>query len=374
MTHSLPALARTVAFYVACVAVALGLTAALVASVGHSPWSVLDALVRGSVASPGTLGRTTDATVPVLLVALGTLVAVRGGMFNIGQTGQLVIGGVAATAVAVKLPGPGPVVLVAAIAASAVGGALWAGIASGLHAWRRINVVVSTLLLTYVATQVLGYVVSSPRLLQAPARGSLALPESPLVPAAARLPHPGGYPSFGVTSGLFVAALLLAVVWVALDRSGWGLRLRAAGANPAAARRLGVRVALVAAGALLVSGALAGLAGGVMATGTVYRVQAGFANTFGNDGLLAALVCRDRPGWLLPVSFAFGMIRTGGSYFLSTGVPSYLAQVLQALLVLAVVFPPVFNDRRQWGARLGLGSRGGAPILADGMAAGEVAR
>ncbi len=106
------------------------------------------------------------------------------------------------------------------------------------------------------------------------------------------------------------------------------------------------------AGALILSGAFAGLAGSVLLTGQQYRLQAGFAGTFAYDGLLAALVCRDRPGWLLPISLVFGVIHTGGGYLLSTGVPHYLAAVLRALLVLAAVFPPVFLDRREWADRL----------------------
>lgn len=344
---------RMVGLYIISVAVALGITALLVLAVGHAPGSVFSALFRGSISTPGAIGRTLDDTVPVLLVALGTLIAVRAGMFNIGQTGQLVIGGGCAAMVALKWHGPGPLVLIAALLAGVAGGALWAGLAAWLYTWRKINVVISTLLLTYVATQILDYAVSNQGLLEEPSQSQIgSLPQSQPLANNVRLPHPGSYPSFGFSLGIVIAVLLLAVFIVLLSRSRWGVHLRMSGGNPVAARRFGVRVALVASGALILSGALAGLAGGAMLTGQVYRIQGGFANTFGNDGLLAALVCRDRPGWLLPVSFVFGMIRTGGNYFLATGVPSYLAQVLQGLLVLAAVFPPVYLERREWARRL----------------------
>lgn len=344
---------RMVGLYVVCVAAALGITSLLALAVGGTPGSVFDALFRGSVGSPGALGRTLDDTVPVLLVALGTLIAVRAGMFNIGQTGQLTFGGFCAALVVLKVHGPGPLILVVAILAGTAGGAAWAGVAAVLYTWRRVNVVISTLLLTYVATQILDYAVSSQSVLEEPSKSQIgSLAQSAPVPAGTRLPHPGNYPSFGVSVGIVIAVALLAVFIVLLARSRWGVHLRMAGANPTAARRFGVRVALVASGALILSGALAGLAGSAMLTGQVYRIQGGFANTFGNDGLLAALVCRDRPGWLLPVAFVFGMIRTGGNYFLATGVPNYLAQVLQGLLVLAAIFPPVYLERREWARRL----------------------
>ncbi len=286
-------------------------------------------------------------------MALGTLVAVRAGMFNIGQTGQLVFGAVCAAFIALKVHGPGPLVLILALVCGLAGGAVWAGLAALLYAWRRINVVISTLLLTYVATQVLDYLVSSQRFLEEPSSSPIgALPQSAILPANVDLPHPGAYPSFGVSLGIVIALVIFGAFAVLMARSPWGMRLRMVGANPTAARRFGIRVAAVAGGALVISGALAGLAGSIMLTGEVYRITGGFANTFGNDGLLAALVCRDRPGWLLPVSFVFGVIRSGGNYFLSTGVPDYLALVLRGLLVLALVFPPVYLERREWARRL----------------------
>ena len=344
---------RMVSLYVVSVAVALGIIALLVVVVGHSPASVFTALYQGSVATPGAIGRTLDDTIPVILVALGTLIAVRAGMFNIGQTGQLVFGAVCAGFIALKVHGPGPLVLVLALLGGVAGGAVWAGLAAWLYTWRRINVVISTLLLTYVATQVLNYVVSSQRFLEEPSSSSIgALPQSVVLPSNELLPHPGAYPNFGVSLGIVIALVIFALFALLMARSRWGVRLRMVGANAVAARRFGVKVAAVAGGALVISGALAGLAGSIMLTGEVYRITGGFANTFGNDGLLAALVCRDRPGWLLPVSFVFGVIRTGGNYFLSTGVPSYLALVLRGLLVLALVFPPVYLERREWARRL----------------------
>ncbi|HLI16608.1 MAG TPA: ABC transporter permease [Acidimicrobiales bacterium] len=349
------AVGQLVLLYVLAIIVALLVTGALVEIVGGSLASVFSAIYTGSIGTFGAVGQTLDSAVPVLIVALGSLITVRAGMFNIGQTGQLLMGASVATLVALHLHGPGPLVLLATLAASVAGGAIWAGIGALLRLWRNIDVVISTLLLNYVAIQALGYAVSTQSILQEPTPpGGQAggLPQSALIPASVRLPHPGQYPNFGVGLGLPIAVALVALFAVLLSRSPWGLRLRMVGANPVASRRFGVRVGLIAAGALILSGALAGFAGGVLLTGSVYRIQPGFDNNFGNDGLLCALVVRDQPWALLPVSFFFGMIRTGGSFLLSTGVPFYLAQVLEGLLVLAAVFPPVYLERREWARRL----------------------
>jgi simple sugar transport system permease protein len=347
--------ARLVLLYIVSILVALVITAILVIVVGGSPMSVFSAIYRGSMDGGGSLGQTLDASIPVVIVALGTLIAVRAGMFNIGQTGQLTMGATAGAFIALNIDAPGPVLVVLALLGATAAGAVWAGVAAGLRIWRRIDVVISTLLLNYVALQLLAYTVSKQSLLQEPTPpGGEAggLPQSALLPGSARLPHPGQYPSFGVSIGVVVAIGLVVMLGALLSRSRWGTQVRMVGCNPTASRRFGVKVAAVAGGALLISGALAGLAGGVMLTGSVYRVQAGFDNNFGNDGLLAALVVRDQPWALLPVAFFFGVIRTGGNFLLSTGVPDYLSQVLEGLLVLAAVFPPVYLERREWARRL----------------------
>ncbi len=346
---------RLVGLYFVSAFTALFLVAMLVLAVGHSPWSVFSAIYQGSISNAGTIGQTLDDSIPVMLVALGTLISVRAGMFNIGQTGQLIMGATAAAFIAIKVHGPGPLVLMLALLCSILGGALWAGISALLRIWRNINVVISTLLLSYIAIQVLAYVVSSQSLLQEPTPpGGEAggLPQSVLLPGNVRLPHPGQYPSFGVSSGILISVGAVVGLAVLMSKSRWGMRLRMVGANPIASRRFGVRVAGIAGIALVISGAFAGLAGGVLLTGNVYRIQAGFDNNFGNDGLLAALVCRDQPWALLPVSILFAIIRTGGNFLLSTGVPNYLGQVLEGLLVLATVFPPVFLERQEWARRL----------------------
>lgn len=335
---------------------ALLVTGLLVVLVHHSAASVFKALYTGSLGNAGALGQTLNATAPVLMVGLGTLVAVRAGMFNIGQTGQLLVGAIAAGFVALKVHGPGPLLLALALLSSALGGAVWAGLSAALKVWRNIDVVISTLLLGYVAAQLLAYVVSSANLLREPnLSGAGGLTQSAQVPPGVRLPQTGQSPGFGVSSALFIAVALLALLAVMLSRTSWGFRLRMVGYNPVAARRFGVRVAAIAGGALILSGALAGLTGGAMLTSGAYgtfRIQPSFDNNFGNDGLLAALVCRDKPWALLPVSFFFGVIINGGNYLLATGVPQYLGQVLESLLVLAAVFPPVFLERRQWVSRM----------------------
>lgn len=338
---------RTVGLYVAAIAVALALSALIVGATGGSPWETLKALYEGSLSNGAAWGQSIDQAVPLLLVALGTAVAIRAGLFNIGQEGQLAIGATVATAMSLYIFGPGWLVLLLTLVGAIVGGALWAGIAALMHFTRGVSVVISTLLMVFIAQQVVAYAVTDPNLLGERARpGAAALAQSPQIPVDARIPRLGEYPGFNITSAALAAVIIAALLYLALNRTVWGFKLRMLGLNPLAARRSGVRAAVAGSVALLISGGFAGLAGGVALASTSYRLQPGFSNNIGFQGLLVALVARNNPLAAIPVAFFFGALRAGGGFLTATGVPRYLVDVVTALLVLACVFPPAWQAFR----------------------------
>jgi general nucleoside transport system permease protein len=339
---------RTLGLYVGAIAVAFALSALLVQLTGKSATSAFTAMYQGSLQDGGSLAQTIDEAVPLLIVALGTIICTRAGIFNIGQEGQLIIGAMIGAAVGLKVPGPGWLGMLATLAASALGGAFWAGIAALLRYWRRVDVVISTLLLTFVAFQVVSYAVTRSWLLrETSVNGSITIAESNLLPDKVQLPRFGQPPDFNLSLGFFISLGLAVLVVFVLKRSRWGFRLRLLGLNRAVAHRTGVSEWRMGATALLLSGAFAGLAGGVMLTGTVFRIQPGFSNNVGYDGLLVALVAQGRGLVAIPVAFFFGALRSGGGFLATTGVPRYLVDVVQALLVLAAVFPPAFQMLRR---------------------------
>jgi general nucleoside transport system permease protein len=339
----------TLGLYAASLGGALLLVAVLVTVSGYSAWDTLLALYQGSLQGGASIGLTIDEAAPLLLVAMGSIICTQAGIFNIGQEGQLVIGAMTGAAIAMYCPGPGPLVLVAALCGAAAGGAAWAGIAGLLYYWRRVDVVICSLLLVFVAMQVVSFAVSRPYLLQETAvSGQTLIPESDLLPSSERLPRLGSYPDLNVGTGVFVALALTLLAALALRYGRWGFRLRMLGHNPTAARRAGVRAALLGTGAVVLSGAFAGLAGGVMLTGSSYRIQDGFADNVGWEGLLVALMARNRPAFAVPVALFFGGLRAGGGFLASTGVPRYLVSMMTALLVLAAVFPVAFQEARRF--------------------------
>lgn len=325
-------------------AVALGLSALLVAATGGSPTASVEALFQGSMADSTAWTSTLLYAAPLLLVALGACVSARSGVFNIGQEGQVLIGALFGAWVGLRLAVPGPMLVVCVLLAAALAGGAWAGLSALMYQARGVNIVVSTLLMIFLAQQLVTFAVNTPWLLQETRLGTGTVsPQSNPLPQHALLGSFGEYPNLQINGGLLLALAGTVVVAVAISRTRWGFRLTMLGLNPMAAKHAGVRVNALGGMALAISGAFAGVAGAVLLTSPVgvNRLQPGISLNIGWDGLLVALVARNRPVLAVPVALLFGVLRSGGGFLAATGVPSFLVDVVKALLVLAFVAPPV---------------------------------
>lgn len=342
----------TVLAYCLSVAAALALSAVLVSATGGSAPKVLSALLDGSIRSQGAWGATVTTMAPLLIVAVGAIAATRAGLINIGQEGQLLIGACFAAFFAVRLPGPGWFVLIACLALAAVGGAVWAGIAAGFKVWRNVPEVLTTLLLTFVSFAALTYGLRQRWLLKdRDTTGRRQVNSGDQIPFDTRLPD---LRLFGNSIDLgAVIAVVLAVmaIWV-LGRSRLGGRIDVLGLNPRAAQRFGIARRPMTAAVLVVSGAFAGLAGGVLLTSGAAgdRLSSGYSVNYGWDGLLVALLARNRVIVAIPTAFVFAVLRTGSQFLASTGVDRKMTDVVQALLVLALLVPPAVDHLRALGA------------------------
>lgn len=334
---------EVVALYAICLFGALALAAVCVAATGGSWTNVYTAMLDGSIRKPGRWGLTLGVSAPILLVALGTIVNGRGGLVNIGQEGQLVIGSCFSAYVAVRLGGPGPFVLFVSMLFGIIGGALWAGIAGVLRYYRNVPEVLSTLLMGTVAANLMGWGLRNSWLLLAPAAGRANRNQvSESLAPDTRIPRVTWFGNEFPLSVLLAVGFTI-VVWVVLDRSVVGFRLRMLGRNAKTAQRSGVAERRYGIGAMLVSGSFAGLAGGVMLAGGDfgnYQLVANFGAGIGFAGLLAALVARERVIIAIFVAVLFGCMRTGSGFLRATGVSGRIADVVQGLLVLAMLLPP----------------------------------
>jgi len=300
-------------------------------------------------------GETLGAAAPLLLVALGTVISAKAGLVNIGQEGQLLIGSAMATYLGFLVGGTGAFNVLVVLLGGALGGALWAGIAGVLRYWRGVPEVLSTLLLVTIAGQAVAFGLRYDWLLLASEadRGNRNQVSEQLAEGnrLTRLSVFGN--EFPITA--FIAVGLAVFVAWALAHTVWGFRLRMLGRNPRAAQRSGVSETRYGSMALLLSGAFAGFAGAAMLAGGGfafgnYRLVPGFSANIGWTGLLVALVAREKALVAIPVAFIFASLRTGSGFVGSTGVEGRITDVIQGLLVLALLIPPAvifIRDRRR---------------------------
>lgn len=342
------------ALYALSVVAALAGSAILIRSTGGDSFAVFDALIEGSLTGPGRWGLTLGAAAPMLLVALGTIISARAGLVNIGQEGQLLVGTAVAVYFSFRIGGPGPINVVLLLAFGAIGGALWAGVAGMLRFRRGVPEVLSTLLLVTIAGQLVAYALGREWLLLASDSVGARNNVSEQLPDDNRLPNLDIFGNLLPTAA-FLAVGLAILVAFAMTRTIWGFRLRMLGQSAQAAQRAGVSQRTFGMRAMLTSGAFAGLAGAAMLAGGGFqfgnfKFVPGFSGNIGWTGLLVALVAREKALVAIPVAFVFGMLRTGSGFVGSTGVEARVTDVVEGLLVLALLVPPAvmfIRDRRR---------------------------
>lgn len=335
--------------YVACLMGALLISLLLIEFNGSSWSRAVNALVDGAFQSPGRWGETLRRTAPLLLVAVGSGVATKAGIVNIGQEGQLLVGAMGGAFILTLVQPGSPIMLVLGIALGAVAGALWAGLAGVLWYWRRIPIVLSTLLLVYLASQMAAFTLTRGALLLNVVPGEPnRLLQSAAVAAGSRL---GIIEVFGNRFSLSVPIALvvaLAFSWL-LSRTTWGFRLKVLGLNSRTAQRAGVSHFRYGMSAILVSGAMAGIAGAMMLAGgeSQYKFSSGFSSSVGWDGLLVSLVARNSPILAVPVAVVFAALRSGSMFLSVAGIEAVLVDVVRALLVVALFIPPAISELRR---------------------------
>jgi ABC-type uncharacterized transport system permease subunit len=307
----------------------MSLEPAMAADLGQ----VLDAFWRGSLGTSsaffsGTLVR----AIPLTVLGIAVSIAFRAGVFNIGGEGQFLLGAIAATVVALSVPGLGIVTLLLCLGASVAAGAAWAGIAAVLRVRFGVLEVISTIMLNFVAASLVSYLVRGP--LQEPTR---VYPQTDPIALSARLPRL--WPETRLHLGIVVALGCAIVGWWFFTRTASGFRMRAVGASPAAAEISGrVRVRDVTFVALVASGSLAGLAGGMEISGVTYALYENLSPGYGFSAIAVAILARLRPLAIVGSALLFATLETGAlGMQRDAGVPSVVASAIEAVIILAVV-------------------------------------
>lgn len=335
----------------AALALAAVLSMGVIAFAGSDPIEALRAVWDGAFGGRPQVAGTLSKMIPLLLVALGWIVAYRARRVSIGFEGQILIGGACATAVGLEVDLPVALHLAVAVIAGVAGGLVWAGIAAALWATRGVNEIISTLLLNLIAIEIISWLVRGP--LQEPTG---TFPRSGAIAPDARWPKL--LERTGLTWDLVLALAMVGVVWFLLRRTTFGYRLTFTGANEPAARQGGVDTKRVTVFALCGSGALAGLAGAsLILGGESTSMSDNFSANFGFEGIVVALLARNNPVACIPAALLFAVLRQGGGLMEArVGVPSSVTLVTQGLVILLVAGAGFLLDRRA-PVRVDTGSR-----------------
>jgi simple sugar transport system permease protein len=293
----------------------------------------------GFAAGIRPLTETLTFATPLIAAGLGVAVAFRVGLFNIGGRGQMLVAAGAAGYVGFAWPLPFGIHLIVAIVAGMAAGAIWGGIVGLLKATTGAHEVIVTIMLNYVGFYLIGYMLRTPGLLQAP--GSTNPKSAPMLQTAV-FPELFG-PQYNLHWGFVLVILVTAYVWYLINRSSMGFQFRAVGENPNAARVAGIQVKRIYVYAMLISGALVGLAGVSQVLGTVTTgFSSGIDAGIGFDAITVALLGRSKPIGVFFAGILFGALKAGGySMQAAQGIPIDIVLVVQSLIVLFIAAPPL---------------------------------
>lgn len=314
--------------------IAVLISVGIIAFLGVSPASALSVLWSGAFGSIIQFGDTMGYVVPMTLVALGWIIAFSTRRINVGLEGQILVGGSAAAAVGIAAPGlPAVIHLPIAVVSGAVAGGLWVSIAAWLWARYQVNEIISTLMLYFVAVQLVSWLVQGGPL-QEPTH---TYPQSRHIAASSRWPHL--IANTPLAGDVFLALLLVFATWFILNRTAIGLRLRLTGANEVAARSAGIPTKQVTVLALVASGMLAGLAGSSLILAAQSPVvTVGFSANLGFDGIVVALLARNSPWGVIPSAVLLGALLEGGGFLQAQlNVSAAVVDITQGLVVLLVL-------------------------------------
>jgi simple sugar transport system permease protein len=318
------------------------------------------ALARGAFGDPATYAKALESNgdvnvwaralrplvesvvsaVPLIFVGLGVSVAFRTGIFNIGGAGQFTMGAIGGTVAALWFGAgvtPGPVAILLVMIFGIIGGAAWAFIPGYLKARLGASEVITTIMLNFIASNILFFLVINVEFIQLP---PYIQPVSKELSQFVALPGILPIESLRLNISIIIALITAVIVSVFLFRSTRGFELRAAGLNIAAAKYAGMGAATSIITAMLISGAISGLGGALVAVGTVKQLSPGVAGSVGFTAIAIALVGGTRPSGVVATALVFGLLQNGSRLMqIETSIPIEMLLFIQALVIAFIAAP-----------------------------------
>ncbi len=320
------------------IVLALIVGAIIIQVAGANPITAYTALFQESLFTYFGFSNTLTKMTPLLFTSLGVLIALRAGQFNIGGEGQIYLGALGSTLIGLYVQIPAFIHIPLALILGFIFGAVWGWIPGYLKAMQGVNEVITTLLLNYIAINLISYLVQNPlKELNAPS------PYSSLIAKSAQLPIilPG------IThAGILLALLTVGIVWVLINRSTFGYQITAVGFNPIASRYAGISVQHTIMLVMSLAGGFAGLAGATEVMGLKYRLFEQVSPGYGFDAIAIAFLSRGSIVGVVLTSLFFAALRSGANVMQrSAGVPVTVVYAIQGLTVLFIAISLAIEHR-----------------------------
>jgi ABC-type uncharacterized transport system permease subunit len=344
------------AILIPAIAIAIGLCvgAIIVKMAGESPVETFALLFGSAFGSLKGISYTLFHATPLIFTGLAVAVGFRGGLFNIGAEGQLILAAFAAAWVGFTLPFlPAWILVPACILAAMAAGAVWAGIPAILKVKFGVHEVINTIMMNFIAIGLVNYLVTGPFL----GPGG-QMPWTKPIAETARIPRITGLadrlgvdlPAYVPLNVSFLIAIVCCVlVYLFLFRTKWGFEMRAVGLNPKAAEAAGISIARNTMLVMAISGALAGMVALNAVMGYNYRYIDGFSPGYGFLGIAVALLGRNHPAGILCAAVLFGALVEGGLRvdMSIVNVSKDIVYVIQGVIIIAVASAAVFARGRR---------------------------
>lgn len=303
---------------------------------GYDPIAAFESILAGAIGSKTAIAQSFGKATPLMILGISVAVAFKGSSFNIGAEGQFYAGALGAALCEMALHDsglPSAAMITLCLLSAFLLGAVWGTIPGYLKASRGASEVVTTVMLTSVILLLVGFLVSQGGPIAEP-RG--IYPETQEIVEAARLPYI--WNGTRLHLGFAIALAVVAASYFFLEKTTGGYKIKATGLNPNAAAYGGISVGMVTISTMMLSGAIAGLAGGVEVLGTSWKLYVNLSPGYGYNAIAVALLGRLSPIGIVFSALLFGMLNTGCNQMArSIGIPNTLAAVIQALVLLFVV-------------------------------------
>ncbi len=323
------------------VVLALAVGAAIMAATGYDPLNAYHELFRGATGCDNLgqvftglftkrqFGNTVEYAMVLFLTGLACAVGARAGIFNVGGEGQLYLGAIVSAYLGVVLNGLSPwiVIPVAALGAMAAG-ALYAWIPGVLKVKKKVNEVITTIMMNSIAIYFCAFLSNGPWKTSQPNRVSGTDPLDNVYRFTQLIR------GSNLTTAIFASAIIAFFIWYVMSRTATGFEMKLTGHNPRFAKYLGLSVDKLVIGSMVVSGAICGLVGMMEAYGVRGNYQDGISNEYYFDGLLVAMIMGYRPVGIIVMSFFFAFLKVGAAGMeLNAGVPGELYRIIQSVVI-----------------------------------------